>query len=523
MQNANSLLHAHSQTSSLLFLFLICLLPGCSPDNKDSDLAYVSPLDGAWGSESVFADGTERMVRRIEYRFVISGSKVRFGLEGDMQEGKIKFSENKSPNQFDIVVGNDIERAIYKLDGNQLTVCISLAPRPRPVAFRTTEGDNYRLFHLRKIHVGKIGTPVTANEFQELVDRLEDAANSGDAEALNTMIDLEGVIENATQGYGLEENMRLSFISGLKSNSTMLGPTGGLGKGITDPLQGGGNFEFIRSTRGANGKEALFRAVQADGELVYYKFLIGRNSFGETRVVDLYNFSTAEWLSKTFRQGLFPTLASVSPIYKDSPTKEQKVAIDSIEDVRQLSSELLKGNVDRAIEIFYALPTSVQAEKNVFVSVIREAIYEIHPELGPLIQKGRELFPADPGLEQLYLDFYLTNGQYKKAHQSLDFLENAVGGDPYLGTVRGLILFYEEKYQEAEAEFKKASDANPKLSPPYGLQLMLSLHKGTADETLQLCKILESKFDWTLQDFEEFEGFESFKQTEAFRKWDPER
>ena len=523
MLNANSPNRAYAKPLSLLLVLLAGLTLGCFRNEKDpgSDLAYISPLDGAWGSESIFGDGGERIVKRNAYRFVISGSKVRYGFEDEMWEGEIKFLDEKSPKQFDIVIGDELERAIYELDGDQLTICISQEPIPRPTEFEAAEGDQRVLFHLRRIQIGKIGTMVSTTEFQELVDNLENAANASEVETVHSIFDLDGIVENATLGYGLEEDMRLSFIAGLESNSAMLNPNTGLGKRITDPLRGGGNFEFLRSMRTENEKAALFRAVHADGELFYYKFLIGRNCFGEPCIVDLYNFSTAEWLSKSLKQALFPTLASISPIYKDSPNDEQKIAIDSIEDVRRLSTLVFQGDIDNAIETFSSLPESVQSEKTIFVPLLQEAINQYHPELESLIKKGKDLFPADPGLEQLYLEYYLVSGFFKKAHHSLDFLEDEVDNDPYLGTVRGLIFFSEEKYQEAEAQFKRALDAKPELSQPYMLLLMLSLQTQSENESVRLGKILQSKFDWKLEDFEELEGFESFKQSAAFREWNP--
>ncbi|QJX00029.1 TIGR03067 domain-containing protein [Frigoriglobus tundricola] len=142
------------------------------PAPADGDLAL---LVGKWKIERAVADGKNYSVSYRQAKLEIAaGGKYTFVMPGLVEEGgTITIDPKKSPKEMDLKAdgqalnrlqptidllqdalgharpadgrrGNPVQSAIYQLDGDDLTICLSMIEDRRPTAFETT-ADSWRV------------------------------------------------------------------------------------------------------------------------------------------------------------------------------------------------------------------------------------------------------------------------------------------------------------------------------------------------------------------------------------------
>jgi uncharacterized protein (TIGR03067 family) len=116
-------------------------------------------LQGTWvlvGRELDGKASTEEEVKRIEGKIVVSGNKITYGSRGEVdgQESTFKLDPAAKPRAIDwTITSGPVKgakvRAIYKLEGDRLTVC-SGGGEKRPTEFSTKPRDEQVLLVYRR-------------------------------------------------------------------------------------------------------------------------------------------------------------------------------------------------------------------------------------------------------------------------------------------------------------------------------------------------------------------------------------
>jgi uncharacterized protein (TIGR03067 family) len=115
-------------------------------DDK-SQTEQLKPLQGNWATDG---DG-------LDAKWNFDGEKVKATVNGTDYTCKVKIDSEAKPNatlDLDIQDGPEeakgkTSKAIYKLDGEKLTLCVSVPGKDRPKDFAQTEDESY-LFTLKK-------------------------------------------------------------------------------------------------------------------------------------------------------------------------------------------------------------------------------------------------------------------------------------------------------------------------------------------------------------------------------------
>ncbi len=138
----------------VLFLVAAALLPvSCQrlgpPSPSKDDLPL---LVGKWSIERAECDGENwSNPYRLAKLEITAGGKYTFALPGVAEEtGTITVAPAKSPKEMDWradngLAKNRVQSAIYKLDGDNLTICLSMIEDRRPTEFETS-ADSWRVF-----------------------------------------------------------------------------------------------------------------------------------------------------------------------------------------------------------------------------------------------------------------------------------------------------------------------------------------------------------------------------------------
>ncbi len=114
-------------------------------DKAQSEL--LKPFQGAWATDG---DG-------IDAKWTFEGEKVKATVNGTDYTCKVKIDKEAKPNAtLDLEIEDGPEeakgktsKAIYKLDGEKLTLCVSVPGKDRPKDFAQVEDEAY-LFALKK-------------------------------------------------------------------------------------------------------------------------------------------------------------------------------------------------------------------------------------------------------------------------------------------------------------------------------------------------------------------------------------
>lgn len=125
-----------------LFFAASCL---CILHAEDSAKAF----SGTWKTDG--ADG-------IDATWTFDGEKLKAMVNGNEYKAEFKVDEKAKPHAtMDVTItespdgdgGKKVGKAIYKLDGNKLTICVAMPGNERPSEFKTIDEVQYN-FELKK-------------------------------------------------------------------------------------------------------------------------------------------------------------------------------------------------------------------------------------------------------------------------------------------------------------------------------------------------------------------------------------
>jgi uncharacterized protein (TIGR03067 family) len=133
---------------SLLTLFL--LAPAVdTPKEKDKD---ETAIEGTWIVVSAVISGDDNRFFRGN-TLTLKGGRFTYNKGGEEEQAPYKIDASATPKRLDIKPGvkDEITPAIYKLDGDKLTLCIAgLIGGKRPTEFKSTSGSGDLLLELRR-------------------------------------------------------------------------------------------------------------------------------------------------------------------------------------------------------------------------------------------------------------------------------------------------------------------------------------------------------------------------------------
>jgi RNA polymerase sigma-70 factor (ECF subfamily) len=104
-------------------------------------------LQGTWTLTAAEVGGkkaTAEEIKTIGGQVLFAGDKAVMTQGGRVEEVTFRLDPAKRPKEMNIVFGfTEVHRAIYRLDGNTLTICKSHPPADRPTAFATKAGSKW--------------------------------------------------------------------------------------------------------------------------------------------------------------------------------------------------------------------------------------------------------------------------------------------------------------------------------------------------------------------------------------------
>jgi uncharacterized protein (TIGR03067 family) len=146
----------------LVLLVSLAAMPAATAAEKDDAKAELKKLQGTWQvtkwvDDSGEAAGADEIK---DFTFVFKDQTVEMRNGKDSRRPALKFTLNpeKKPKWIDIEMGGPVgtSEGVYKLEGDELTICVVSGgkngkPAPRPTEFAAKKGEHHALFVLKRV------------------------------------------------------------------------------------------------------------------------------------------------------------------------------------------------------------------------------------------------------------------------------------------------------------------------------------------------------------------------------------
>lgn len=138
----------------LLAVLVIGLLLAAADQKEEAVQAELKKLAGTWNVVSMERAGQkapEEQLKAIDLRIVIQGNKLSAQAGKATSESTFVIDPGKQPRTIDTTDRNNkLEKGIYRLEGDLLTICTSETGGERPTEFATKAGVAQLMFVLKR-------------------------------------------------------------------------------------------------------------------------------------------------------------------------------------------------------------------------------------------------------------------------------------------------------------------------------------------------------------------------------------
>lgn len=313
-------------------------------------------------------------------------------------------------------------------------------------------------------------SPPTVAEAEALAKRLEASISPCKRTEIDSAMDYDKLLARTLRGHRLGDHERDQI------RREMTNAIGGM---LCTQLDSS-DYTYLRTQMIDGVPRPLLRVVDASGAFNYHQLELDKQG-GDVRAVDIYFFASGENMSETFR-ALTETLVGTG----------STAASNSLRRIRQLMDT---GDHAEARALLQKLPAAVRGTKAAMlldVKITGESIES--PEYLAAIDAYAKAFPNDPSLDLVVLDGLFLRKKYDEALAVLDKIDQRVGGDPYLDTMRAGIHGEAGRHPEALAAAKRATEREPTLEAGWWQLLTQQSAAKEHGAALATLEVLRDKF-----------------------------
>jgi len=341
---------------------------------------------------------------------------------------------------------------------------------------------------------------------QDFALAFEQAAQEANVASMNALIDWDVIVEKVVGDSEGDAKFLAAFKKGAKIGAQ--GSTGLAGELAANVSQGA-TCKVLR-VRTRDGRPAvLVRLISVDTGVNYFEFLVATNPQGLVRAIDVYNYLTAEYLSTTMRHMFLPLAANESRGLLAKLTGQENELVKHFSKFREMKDDIGAGRFAEAVQIYHALPESLQKEKLFLLMRVQAAMRMGEQEYGEALDDFFRYHAEDPCIDVLSIDYFTLMNQPEKVIASIERVEKAVDGDPYLLVLKGNVYVSSGDVSKGREMFQAALDAEPTLEDVYYGFVGASLAEKNFAETVRWLNELKSRFQFdadltTVSDYSEF-------------------
>jgi tetratricopeptide (TPR) repeat protein len=360
--------------------------------------------------------------------------------------------------------------------------------------------------------------PVAADEATKWAASMQRAVRVQDVDTFNVLVDWDSFIAKATAlpgGLAQVKDFRTNFANGLKLAT--VNPKSGFGKAVMAATDAAGDYTPLRVHNVGPEIRVLFRLVSSNGALNYHDWVLGHSPDGKTVANDCYVFLIGEMYSQNLRRSFLPLAHNSGASLAKLPQSE-KDFIEHFTQFVQMGQYVRERKWRQALNIYNGLPASVQESKAAMTMRLLATQGVGDAAYLATIDEYRKRYPNDPMIDLISVDAYILRQAYDKAIESIDRVDKAIGGDPYLKVLRGNVLLRENKLNEARDMVQSAVTKDPNLLRGYYSLIDIALARHDYADTLKWLTKAESQ-GVTFGNLTGVPAFADFVKSPQYNSW----
>lgn len=354
---------------------------------------------------------------------------------------------------------------------------------------------------------------IDTTKFDYMGRAIDSTLYAGDASYLNDLFDKDHMIKKVTkesdEAYVKEFN--IGFEQGVRNSFN-------LGQQIIVEVGENGTYDFVKSRVNSKGEYHLLFRLYGDNEgLNYHDFKLEKVG-AEYKIVDVFFFTSGEYLTETFSNLYNATLSSrpglLSRFFK-------KTVLDDLLTIKEIKPLMASGDYKQAYEKYKKLSSEGKKQKAIQLIGVQIASNIDDETYGRYIKKYEESFSNDPSLYLISIDGYILSEEYNKSLQTIDKLDKALGGDSFLNLLRANVNYYMNNVGKAIEHLEVFMYDYPFFFDGFDSALSLYIEDGKFENAINILTIMIDRFEVDKAELKTVveENFADFAKSPEYIKW----
>ncbi|QDV09549.1 hypothetical protein Poly30_51070 [Planctomycetes bacterium Poly30] len=351
-----------------------------------------------------------------------------------------------------------------------------------------------------------------ADPFIDFIVGVEETIYEGDPTFLDDAMDVGMLIEIASEGLDVPDEMKRGIREGMGGNFQ-------IGESIIQSNEeADGTYTFLRMMPGAPG-HALFRFAGDDG-LEYHELVLALNDDGEVRVADLVTYTMGDSVSSILRRAMLALMADSERGFLDKVLgRGDSEYVESLVKLKRFT-DLADVDPEAARKIYAEFPDSVKQLPEIQRLHVQCAAAIGDEAYQSALEEFERWLPDSPALPLVVMDLYIMNEDFSAAQGCLDRIDKAVHGDPYLDIMRSQLHQADGEFEVALQCLDRAVEREEGLDMPAAWErLEIALSTDDFPEIRKQLQWLYRRSDYAFGDVSGEEAFAAFNASKAGERW----
>jgi hypothetical protein len=334
-------------------------------------------------------------------------------------------------------------------------------------------------------------TAITPDDAKQFADQVEKTLHANDTSFFQSRFDDAALISKAARGLTISSAGLSGFSSTFKVGAKF-------SETVAAVEAKGADFHLLNVGVPDQQPRPLFRMLNDPG-VNYIEFELGRSPDGQIRMIDMYYFSTGEWISQTAHRLLLALAASENRNALQKLVGTDNDYVTHLNQILAFENQSNSGQWQQGLATYSALPGTLQQEKTLMFLWVVDSRQAGDAPYASAMDAFAKVFPHDPSLMLMQIDALTLKQQYDQALATINQLDQRVGGDPYLDFLRGSTCIVQGKTAEGKKFITQATVREPRLTKPWFTLIGLALQDKDNAETAGLLDESEVKggISWT--------------------------